>query len=262
MGPDPIPFNGKMRQFYICANFILLLLVTLLFDSCNNASDKKSNESLDAKIARGDYLVNTVCNCMHCHGDRDFTKFSGPLIPGTEGKGGQLKGKGIYASNITPAVLGNWTDEEIERAITTGITITGDTLFPLMPYGNYMYMTKDDAAGIVAYLRTLKPIPDSVPKRDLSYLPPGMLTLLYRNLYMNDINDAKNQPPPDNDLAKGKYLVTLGACNDCHTPFNNKLQVFYSDSMLAGGNLYKIPGHNIVLRASNITPDTATGILF
>jgi cytochrome c553 len=249
-----------MRQFYICTNFILLVLATLLFDSCNNSSNKKSNESLDAKITRGDYLVNTVCNCMHCHGDRDFTKFSGPVIPGTEGKGGQLKAKGIYATNITPAVLGNWTDEEIERAMTTGITKMGDTLFPLMPYGNYMYMSKDDAASIVAYLRTLKPIPDRVPKRDLSYLPPDMLSLLYGNSYIKNINDAKNQPPPDNDIAKGKHLVILGGCNDCHTPFNNKLLDFYHDSILVGGALYNVPESNFKVRSSNLTPDTATGI--
>jgi hypothetical protein len=197
---------------------------------------------------------------MHCHGKRDFTKFSGPVIPGTEGKGGQLKAKGIYATNITPTVLGNWTDDEILRAITTGITKTGDTLFPLMPYGNYMYMSNDDAASIVAYLRTLKPIPDSVPKRDLSYLPPGVLALLYRNLYINNINNANNQSPVDNDLAKGKYLVTLGGCNGCHTPFNNKLLVFYHDSILAGGALYNVPESNFKVRSSNLTPDSVTGI--
>jgi hypothetical protein len=197
---------------------------------------------------------------MHCHGDRDFTKFSGPVIPGTEGKGGQLKDKGIYASNITPTALGNWTDEEIERAITTGITKTGDTLFPLMPYGNYMYMSKDDAASIVAYLRTLKPIPDSVPKRDLSYLPSGVLALSYRNFYIDNIEKEKNQPRLDSNLAKGKYLVTLGGCNGCHTPFNNTLLVFYHDSILAGGALYKVPESNFKVRSSNLTPDTATGI--
>ena len=249
-----------MKQFYIYATFILILLAALFIVSCDNSSHKTSNESLAAKITRGDYLVNTVCNCMHCHGDRDFTKFSGPVIPGTEGKGGQLKTKGIYATNITPTVLGNWTDDEITGAITTGITKTGDTVFPLMPYGGYMYLSKDDAASIVAYLRTLKPIPDSVPKRNLTYLPPGMLASLYRNFYINNIDKTKNLARPDSDSAKGKYLVTLAGCNDCHTPFNNTLLVFYNDSMLAGGALYNVPESDFKVRSSNLTPDTATGI--
>jgi mono/diheme cytochrome c family protein len=249
-----------MRQFYICANFILLVLATLLFDSCNTSSDKKSNESSDVQINRGDYLVNTVCNCMHCHGDRDFTKFSGPVITGTEGKGGQLKDKGVFAANITPTVLENWTDEEIARAITTGITKTGDTLSPTMPYNDYMYLSRYDAASIVAYLRTLKPIPDSVPKRDLTYLPSGELTLLYQNFYITNIDKTKNQPQPDNAVAKGQYLITIGGCNGCHTPFNNKLMVFYKDSILAGGALFNIPGQNFNVKAANLTPDTSTGI--
>jgi mono/diheme cytochrome c family protein len=255
-----IPFYDNMRRIHIYSTFILLILTALLFYSCNNSSNKTSNESLTAKINRGDYLVNTVCNCMHCHAERDFTKFSGPVIQGTEGKGGQLKARGIYATNITPTVLGNWTDDEITRAITAGITKTGDTLFPLMPYGGYTYLSKDDAASIVAYLRTLKPLANSVPKRNLAYLPSGMLGLLYRNLYLNNIDQTKNQLLPDIDSVKGKYLVSLAGCNGCHTPFNNRLLVFYSDSILAGGALYKVPESNFKVRSSNLTPDTATGI--
>jgi hypothetical protein len=112
----------------------------------------------------------------------------------------------------------------------------------------------------VAYLRTLKPIADSVPKRNLSYLPPGVLTLLYRNFYVNHIDKTKNLSPTDHDSAKGKYLVELAGCNDCHTPFNNKLMVFDEDSILAGGALYQVPGSDFKVRSSNLTPDTSTGI--
>ena len=241
------------------ASFILLVFIALFFCSCNNTPDKTTDKSLAAKISRGDYLVNTVCNCMRCHGDRDFTRFSGPVIPGTEGKGGHLESKGIYATNITPTVLGSWTDEEIERAITTGITKSGDTLFPTMPYRDYMHLSKEDAVSIVAYLRTLKPIPDSVPKRNLAYLPSGLMAKLYRNFYINHLDEAINQPRLDY-FAKGKYLVTLGGCNGCHTPFNHSLMAFKNDSILSGGSLFNIPGTNIKVKAANLTPDTATGI--
>jgi hypothetical protein len=147
---------------------------------------------------------------MHCHGQRDFTKFSGPVIPGTEGKGGQPEGKGVYAANITPTVLGNWTDEEVVRAITTGITKTGDTLFPTMPYRDYRYMSKEDATSIVAYLRTLKPIPDSVPKRNLEGFPPGTLAALYQSLYVNNIGKKNPHPPLGDDIAGVHTLLNLG----------------------------------------------------
>lgn len=243
------------RFSYVVIPF--LLSVVFFVTSCNNSSDNTTNDTLTAKIERGDYLVNAVANCMHFHADRDFTKFSGPTVPGTEGKGGQRKG--VFVSNITPTVLGNWTDQEIERAITTGITNVGDTLFFTMPSMSYKYLTKYDAESIVAYLRTLKPLADSVPKRDLSNLPPGRLTSLYHEFYSNDIYQVPDQPL-DKELLKGKYLVTIGGCLACHTSIDVKLIAFKRDSLFAGGQLSNKPGHNFKVKSANITPDTTTGI--
>jgi mono/diheme cytochrome c family protein len=122
---------------------------------------------------------------MHCHADRDFTKYGGPPVPGTEGQGGQKKG--VWVSNITPAALASQTDEEIIRTITTGINHLGDTLFATMPYMSYKYLTRYDAESIVAYLRTLKPINNKVPPRDLSNRPVGILTSMYHDWYENDV---------------------------------------------------------------------------
>lgn len=234
----------------------LLSLLAVLFTTCTSTNDTM-NDSLTAKIERGDYLVNAVANCMHCHADRDFTKFSGPTVPGTEGKGGQRKG--VFVSNITPTALGNWTDQEIERAITTGITNVGDTLFPTMPSMSYKYLSKYDAESIVAYLRTLKPLPDSVPNRDLSNFPPDRLASLYHDWSINDVYQVLDQPR-DEELQKGKYLVTIGGCLACHTNIDLKLLAFKRDSVFAGGQLSNKPGNNFKVKSANITPDTTTGI--
>ncbi|MBL7874652.1 MAG: c-type cytochrome, partial [Cyclobacteriaceae bacterium] len=223
-----------------------------------NSSSNSANDILTAKIARGDYLVNAVANCMHCHADRDFTKFGGPPVPGTEGKGGQRKG--VYVSNITPTVLGNWTDQEIERAITTGITNVGDTLFPTMPYMSYKYLTKYDAESIVAYLRTLNPLADSVPKRNLDHLPPGRITALYTEFYFNDVYQTLEQLQSDEELLKGKYLITIGGCLGCHTNIDLKLLAYKRDSVFAGGLLSNKPGNKFKVKSANLTPDTVTGI--
>ncbi|PZR06336.1 MAG: cytochrome C [Flavobacterium psychrophilum] len=235
----------------------LLLFVAFFCTSCNNSSNNTTDATLAAKIERGDYLVNAVANCMHCHADRDFTKFGGPTVSGTQGKGGQRKG--VFVSNITPTVLGNWTDQEIERAITTGITNVGDTLFFTMPSMSYKYLTKYDVESIVAYLRTLKPIADSVPKRNLNHLPPGRLSSLYHEFYSNDIYQTLEQPQPEEELLKGKYLVTIGGCIACHTNLDLKLLAYKRDSLLAGGLLFNKPG-NFKVKSANITPDTTTGI--
>src|SRR5690606_23018027 len=36
------------------------------------------------RVERGRYLANAVAVCMDCHSVRDWSKFSGPIKPGTE----------------------------------------------------------------------------------------------------------------------------------------------------------------------------------
>lgn len=75
--------------------------------------------------------------CLDCHSQRDYSKFAAPLVPGTEGKGGELFGKDLgfpgdfYSPNITPAGVGNWTDGELFRTITTGVSKDGMLCFLL-----------------------------------------------------------------------------------------------------------------------------------
>jgi mono/diheme cytochrome c family protein len=223
------------------------------------ACKSASTDALAAKVKRGDYLVNAVANCMHCHADRDFTKFGGPPVPGTEGKGGQKKG--VWVPNITPAALASRTDEEIIRTITTGINHLGDTLFATMPYMSYKYLTRYDAESIVAYLRTLKSNNNKVPPRDLSNRPVGILTSMYQDWYENDVYQDLDQPLLDSASQKGKYLVTIGGCVACHTNIDLKLLAFKRDSLLAGGQLSNKPGQKFKVLSANITPDSATGIV-
>ncbi|HPW86812.1 MAG TPA: cytochrome C, partial [Chitinophagales bacterium] len=67
-------------------------------------------------IARGKYLANHVAVCIDCHSTRDWSRFSGPPLSGTEGKGGDIFSRdfgfpgNFYAKNITPAGIGHWTD--------------------------------------------------------------------------------------------------------------------------------------------------------
>jgi hypothetical protein len=51
--------------------------------------------------------------------------------------------------------IGAWTDDEITRAITVGISKDGSKLKPPMGYQYYATLTPDDLDAIVAYLRTV-----------------------------------------------------------------------------------------------------------
>jgi mono/diheme cytochrome c family protein len=60
-------------------------------------------------------------------------------------------------------------------------------------------------------------------------------------------------------LARGKYLVTLGGCSDCHTPgyFLGKPD---ADRYLGGSEVgFEIPGLGTFV-APNLTPDPDTGL--
>ena len=61
------------------------------------------------------------------------------------------------------------------------------------------------------------------------------------------------------DAARGKYLVTIMSCNDCHTPgyFFGKPDM---TRFLGGSDVgFEIPGLGVFV-APNITPDKETGI--
>lgn len=113
------------------------------------------------KVKYGEYLAGPVGHCTECHtpmvdGRRDWSRL---------GQGGEkFEGPwGIAVSrNLTPHPedgLGKWTDAEIKRAITQGVSKNGAKLFPPMGYSFYAKVKDEDLDAIVAYLRSLKPLP-------------------------------------------------------------------------------------------------------
>jgi len=209
------------------------------------------------RIERGRYLANNVALCMDCHSTRDFSKYSGPIKPGTEGMGGEVMGREmglpgiIPVKNITPAALGNWTDGEIIRALTSGVNKHGDALFPIMPYPNFIQMSEEDLYAIVAYIRTLKPIENEVGEKELDFPVNYIVKTLPLDSY------KPHKAPEKTDMkAYGKYLVTIASCNDCHTQSKDGEPI--AGMEYAGGSSIDLPFGTI--RSANITPDVETGI--
>lgn len=83
-----------------------LLYLTFALPDVGEAKEM-SIEITPERVERGKYLANHRAGCIDCHSMRDFSIFSGPVVPGTEGEGGMLfdekfglPGK-LYAKNIT-----------------------------------------------------------------------------------------------------------------------------------------------------------------
>ncbi len=204
----------------------------------------------EEQILRGKYLAWNVMQCVDCHSIRDFGQYSGPPRPGTELAGGERFDQtmglpGVYISpNITPAGIGDWTDGELFRLITTGVKRDGEPIFPLMPYYNYGQMDEEDIKAVIAYLRTVEPIQTNHPK-SVSDFP---MNLIIRTLPKPAAFNPK--PPRSDKIAYGKYMAIATGCGECHTNFE-KGRV--TGEFLAGGRVFGFPDGSVV-RSPNITP--------
>jgi mono/diheme cytochrome c family protein len=253
-----------MRKLLSISVILLLTISAVYFSSCNNESTTgpvNNEDSLKKVIERGEYLANHVALCMDCHSKRDFTKYAGPVIPGSEGGGGELFDPKIglpgmiYGKNITPdsaTGIGTWTDAEILRAMTQGISKNGDTLFPIMPYPTLNRMAKDDLLSIIAYIRTLKPIKNAIPARQL-FVP---IAMVYPGKFLQPSVDGNVRPPVSDIVEYGGYITAMANCAECHSPQTPAGPD--RSRMYAGGYVFDLGTNKVV--SSNITPDSTTGM--
>jgi mono/diheme cytochrome c family protein len=197
-----------------------------------------------AQIERGRYLAQHAAGCIACHSERDWSFYSGPLVEGTEGGGGpHFLDPSFHSANITPAAVAEWSDGELFRAISSGITRNGSALDPRMPWEAFAGLPPQDLEALVAYLRTLRPVSRSWPTNRVP---------LDRRLFARTLPRpyrAKPAPRREDTVAYGRLLAGLGSCNFCH------------DLDLSGGRRFKVPGGGEVV-ARNLTPDeTGLGAL-
>ena len=118
-------------------------------------------------VSRGRYLVNSA-GCADCHTPR---KEDGSPIEELMFAGGERWDLGPYGTVVTSNItsdketgLGGWTDQEIRTVLTTGVRRDGSRMLPFpMPWTAYKNWSPADLDAIVAYLRTLPPVQNSIP---------------------------------------------------------------------------------------------------
>ena len=203
-------------------------------------------------VSRGDYQVNTIMTCGNCHTPK------GPpaAVAGKDFSGGLTFDEPpfkVTAPNITPNMetgIGKWTDAQIKTAILTGKRPDGIQLAEVMPSNFYPILTPGDLDGIVAYLHSLKPVNNKVP--DPIYkiaLPHHVFPGAETAYQQSDLNDK---------LKRGFYLVTIGHCLECHTPFGAGGEPDFKNALGKGGR--EFPGPWGVSKSRNITSHKTAGI--
>ena len=214
-------------------------------------------ERTPARLARGRYLVEGVNGCLGCHSDLDLNGAGLPPLAGRQGSGRVWAAEGtpwLVAPNITPdrdTGAGGWSDDVLARAIREGVGHDGRALFPIMPYERYRSMSDEDLASVIAYIRSLKPIRNHLPRSE----PPFPLNRLI-NSAPQPITAPVAAPDLSTAAKRGEYLVTMGACADCHTPMDPQGQRIAGLEFAGGLPLQDANGARV---SANITP-AASGI--
>jgi hypothetical protein len=211
-------------------------------------------ERTEARRQRGEYLVNGVLGCFHCHSDRDWTQDGFPIVPGTIGAGhdyAQEGFPGLVMPNITPDIetgAGSWTDDMLARAIREGIGHDGRALIPTMPYQSFRKLSDEDTAAVVVYLRSIPEVHRVLPK---------MRRTLAQRFRDNSLPEPIMTPIPQPTFRtlkdKGEYLEFLADCAGCHTDWYHPGSAVNA-KLFAGGNEFP-DAHGGRVFSPNLTPD-------
>jgi cytochrome c553 len=156
-----------------------------------------------ASLAEGERIAFTR-GCTGCHGAQLEGKvfFSEPGIAT------------LAASNLTKLTRVA-TDAELERAIRHGIGRDGRALLA-MPAEMYRVLTDEDVARVIAWIRTLPEMPDTLPPRALGPLGRvGLVTGEFRPSRYYIATETIPPVPEDPALSAGHY-VAWSSCTECH----------------------------------------------
>lgn len=135
-------------------------------------------------VSWGEHLVHSY-GCADCHTPLDG---KGGYLGSLFLAGGQRWSLGPYGQfvsfNLTSdslTGLGAWTDAQIKAVLTKGIRLDGSRMLPFpMPWPSFASLKDRDLNAIVAYLRTIPPVQNSIPKPE----PLGLMSYLAQKFSM------------------------------------------------------------------------------
>jgi mono/diheme cytochrome c family protein len=216
-------------------------------------------------VEHGRYLVESILACGNCHTPR--TPAGEPIYEKPLGGGGisfVTPAFDATSTNITSdreTGIGAWTDAEIKRALTEGIRpnrgrLANAPLAAVMPISFFKPLLARDLDAVVAYLRALKPVryeaPAPVYKMPVHHAPYPPAQGGFTEAMMAD------------PVERGNYLVTIGHCMECHSPFEKGRSDY--GRLGKGGRRFSpdeargLPGSWKGSTASNITSHRTAGI--
>ncbi len=167
----------------------------------------------------------------------------------------------MWVPNITndpETGLGNWTDDEIIRAIRDGVSKDGRFLFPIMPFSTYQHMSDEDVMAIVAYIRSTPAVKQERPRVE-NDIPFMMGMALGMGAAMHEPVASVAEPDRNDAVKYGEYLTNVGHCSECHSMGSHGPRKKEDRWFGGADNPMDMPGVGKVW-ASNLTPHKETGL--
>ncbi len=168
------------------------------------------------QVSRGAALA-AVGDCTGCHTVPGGKPFAGGMM--LETPFGPIATPNLTPDNETG--LGRWTAGEFARAMHEGIGRDGMRLYPAFPYPFYTKVAREDVDAIYAFLRTLPPVRNPVPRDTLPFPFDIRLAMAGWNTLFFTPGYFRPDPGKSPEYNRGAYLVEgLGHCGACHTQMN------------------------------------------
>jgi mono/diheme cytochrome c family protein len=226
----------------------------------------KIEASADPKvIAEGAYLASAIAHCSACHGPGELArKHELPADP-KDLRGGYVMNAGpfgtFYPSNLTSdpeTGIAKLSDAEIARVVRHGVAPNG-RLDPLMMIA-VGPMADEDLGALIAFLRSLPPIKNAVPKDEWGFVAKA----LSGKFAPRTMSAPQYVPRGEPSRERGEYLANgPAACFSCHTPVDPTKGFAETGprfSGAAGPEADHVDARQEVM-APNLTPDPETGVL-
>jgi len=126
------------------------------------SSTPKKAIKQEVSVVYGEYLANSVANCVGCHSPRDLNsgEFTGPKFSG--GLAFEEPLATFTTPNLTPdpetGLLATWNEETFVQRIKGGLIHEGTP----MPWSSFAMMDEVDIRAIYMYLNSLPPVKNKI----------------------------------------------------------------------------------------------------
>ncbi len=175
-----------------------------------------------AGLSHGEYVAR-LGNCVACHSLPESAPLSGGLKMAVP-----LLGN-IYATNITPddaTGIGEYTFDEFDRVMRTGVARDGHRLYPAMPYPSYAKMSQQDMQALYDFLMNeVTAVNQANIPSEITGIKSVRWPLAVWNVLTVDNDPYEAEEGKSDAWNRGAYLIQgLGHCGACHTPRGLLLQ--------------------------------------